>query len=39
MADFCEKRQEEGFRNKDLEMMPIPEYIRFIQEWLKQKGT
>lgn len=37
MADFCEKRQEEGFKNKDLEMMPLPEYIRFVQEWLKRR--
>ncbi len=38
MADFYEKRQEEGFNNKDLEKMPLPEYIRFIQEWLKQRN-
>ncbi len=35
MADFYQKRQDEGFKDRDLEMMPTPEYIRFIKEWLK----
>lgn len=34
MADFYVRREEEGFKGKDLEMMPIPEYIRFISHWL-----
>lgn len=34
MADFYEKRKKEGFKNKDLQMMPVPEYINFIKEWL-----
>jgi hypothetical protein len=34
MADFYHKRKMEGFKSKDLEMMPIPEYIRFIKDWL-----
>ncbi len=38
MADFYEKRVEEGFKKKDLEMMPLPEYIRFIRKWLKQRS-
>lgn len=37
MADFYRKRQGEGFKKRDLEMMPLPEYIRFIHEWLKEK--
>ncbi len=34
MADFYQKRKDEGFESKDLEMMPIPEYKRFISSWL-----
>jgi len=37
MADFYQKRQDEGFKDRDLETMPLPEYIRFIREWLKEK--
>lgn len=37
MADFYQKRQDERFKDRDLEMMPLPEYVRFIQEWLKEK--
>ena len=31
MADFYKKRKEEGYKKKDLEMMPIPEFIHFIE--------
>ena len=34
MADFYQKREKEGFKNEDLQMMPIPEYINFINDWL-----
>lgn len=34
MADFFHEREKEGFKDKDLEMMPIPEYIQFINDWL-----
>ena len=34
MADFYEKRKAEGFKDKDLKMMPIPEFICFIEDWL-----
>lgn len=34
MADFYQKREKEGFKNEDLQMMPIPEYINFINKWL-----
>ncbi|NQS98888.1 MAG: hypothetical protein HQ591_10570 [candidate division Zixibacteria bacterium] len=37
MADFYEKREEEGFTTKDLQMMPIPEYIGFIKKWLEER--
>ena len=39
MADFYQKRQDEGFKDRDLETMPLPEYIRFIQKWLKEKNS
>ena len=34
VADFYERREEEGFAGRDLEMMPVSEYISFIKEWL-----
>jgi len=34
MTDFYQKRGNEGFTDKDLQIMPIPEYIKFIREWL-----
>lgn len=37
MADFYEQRRKEHYRNKDLQMMPVPEYITFIKEWLNPK--
>ena len=33
-ADFYEQRKLEGFKDKDLNLMPIPEYIKFIKKWL-----
>lgn len=35
MADFYQKRKGEGYKDKDLTMMPIPEFIDFIKEWIK----
>ena len=35
MADFYQERKAEGFMHKDLQMMPVPEYVRFIEDWLK----
>lgn len=34
MADFRDKRESEGFADDDLEMMPIPELLDFMAEWL-----
>ncbi|MCK4816652.1 hypothetical protein KA005_12855 [bacterium] len=39
MADFYQKRKEEGYKDKDLEMMPIPEYILFIKDWLDDQNS
>jgi hypothetical protein len=33
--DFYSKRKSEGFTDEDLNMMPIPEYIDFIKDWVK----
>ncbi len=37
MADFYSKRKREGYKRKDLHVMPIPEFIRFTKVWLKRK--
>mgnify|MGYP000394971138 CR=1 FL=1 len=34
-AEFYVKRKNEGFRDDDVNMMPVPEYIDFIQKWLR----
>lgn len=34
MAAFYEARAAEGFEDADLQMMPIPELIGFMREWL-----
>lgn len=36
MSDFYVTRQAEGFSKDDLGMMPVPEFIAFIQDWLQQ---
>ncbi len=38
MADFYQRREEQGYKDKDLQLMPTREYIDFIQEWLEDKG-
>lgn len=37
MADFYLKREEEGFQEKDMKRMPIPEFIVFVNEWIKER--
>lgn len=37
MADFYLKRKKEGFQEKDIQRMPIPEFIRFINEWIIER--
>lgn len=39
MADFYEKREKEGFKDRDLQKMPTPEYINFIKEWLNRRES
>ena len=36
MTDFDIKRKEEGWKQKDLEEMPIPEFIHFVRGFLQQ---
>lgn len=38
MLDFYRQRKAEGYKDQDLEMMPIPEYIYFIEDWMRQKA-
>ena len=35
-SDFYDRRKSEGFSDEDLNIMPIPEYIDFIKQWIKQ---
>jgi hypothetical protein len=37
-SDFYTRRLEEGFSDKDLNMMPIPEYIGFIKRWIRSNS-
>lgn len=37
MADFYQARKEQGYKDKDLQLMPTREYINFIEEWLEDK--
>lgn len=38
-SDFYDARVAEGFADEDLNMMPVPEYIDFIRDWVsKNKG-
>lgn len=34
MADFYLQRKQQGYKDKDLEIMPTQEYIGFTHEWL-----
>jgi len=34
MVYFYKQRTKEGYKAKDLEMMPIPEFISFIKDWV-----
>ena len=35
-ADFYEKREQDGFKEKDLTTMPIPELIALMKSWLSK---
>lgn len=37
MADFYRAREEQGYKDKDLQLMPTREYLEFIQEWLENR--
>lgn len=34
-SDFYDARLEEGYTDEDLNMMPVPEYIDFIKDWVR----
>lgn len=36
-SDLYDTRKEEGFSDEDLNMMPVPEYIDFVREWVEQR--
>lgn len=35
LFDFYQAREEQGYRKKDLRLMPTREYLDFIQDWLE----
>lgn len=37
-SDFSAKRRAEGFSKKDLDTMPIAEYLRFIRSWIRSQS-
>ena len=36
-GDFYERRRTPGYSKNDLRVMPVPEYINFIKQWLASK--
>jgi hypothetical protein len=36
MADFFEARERDGYQDRDLEFMPVPEYMDFVKEWITE---
>lgn len=38
-SDFYDARKSEGFTDDDLNMMPVPEYIDFIRDWVAENKT
>lgn len=36
-SDFYDARKEAGFSDHDLDMMPVPEYVDFIREWVARQ--
>lgn len=37
-SDFYDARKAEGYTDEDLNMMPVPEYIDFIDRWVEVNG-
>ena len=33
--DFYQRRKAQGYSQDDLKMMPVPQYIRFITQWIQ----
>jgi len=38
-SDFYDSRMASGYSGDDLNMMPVPEYIDAIRDWLAKKST
>ena len=36
-ADFWRKRRAEGFEDHEVNSMPIPEYVSFLEQWVAEK--
>lgn len=39
MADFYEARSTEEYSHEDLQEMPVPEFMRFIGDWIAREST
>ena len=37
-SDFYDARKSEGFTDDDLNMMPVPEYLDFIKDWVAENA-
>jgi len=35
--DFYQRRKAQGYSKRDLRVMPVPQYIRFIKQWVTSK--
>ena len=38
-SDFYDARSADGFEDKDLNMMPVPEYMEFMQDWIAENRS
>ncbi|HKU76883.1 MAG TPA: hypothetical protein VJR02_23430 [Pyrinomonadaceae bacterium] len=36
-SDFYKRRKTQGYSKRDLRVMPVPQYIRFIKQWVASK--
>lgn len=39
MADFDAERRKAGYKDKDINDMPTPEFTKFIKDWIQSKNT
>src|SRR6185369_16731493 len=37
IEEFSERRKAQGYSKSDLRVMPVPQYIKFIKQWIASK--